>query len=110
MATLTRGEQKALALHRTVAARLRADPSLVALVRARVRWLRARNPAGASYYDEWERLLSGPLDALLNVVVNLSERACALRQESPFVDLVDQKERARIYREVSERFDRTPAP
>jgi hypothetical protein len=104
--TLTRGEQKALALHRAVAARLRADVSLVSLVSARLRWLRAKNPAGASYYDEWERLLGGPVDILLDLIVSPSERACALRQESPFVDLVDQKERARIYRAVSDQADR----
>jgi hypothetical protein len=110
MATLTRGEQKALALHQAIAARLRADPSLASLASARLRWLRERNPAGASYHGEWERLLGGPLDALLDVVVSPSERACALRQESPFVDLVDQKERARIYRTVSDALARTPPP
>jgi hypothetical protein len=79
----------------------------VSLASERLQWLRAKNPAGFSYYDEWERLLGGSLDALLDVVISPSERACALRQESPFVDLVDQKERARIYREVSARVDRT---
>jgi hypothetical protein len=108
MATLTRGEQKALALHRAVAARLRADPSLVSLASARLRWLRSQHPAGVAYYEEWERLLSGPLHILLDVMASQSERACALRQESPFVDLVDQKERARIYRAVSDQCDRTP--
>ena len=107
MATLTRGERKALALHQSIAARVSADPSLVSLALARVRWLRVRNPAGAAYYDEWERLLNGPLAALLEVAVSPSEHACALRQESPFVDVVDQRERARIYKAVSNELDRT---
>jgi hypothetical protein len=34
---------------------------------------------------------------LLDVVVSPSEDACALGHESPFVDLVDQRERDRIY-------------
>ena len=110
MGTLTRGEQKALALHRSVAARLRADPGLLSLARTRLHWLRRKNPAGAPYYDEWGRLFDGSFDALLEVILSPSERACALRQESPFVDLVDQKERAGIYRAVSEEIDRTSRP
>jgi hypothetical protein len=108
MMPLTRGELKALALHRAVALRLRDDPSLVSLAKNRLEWLRVKNPAGGRYYDEWARLLDGPLDALLDVVVSPSEQACALRQESPFVDLVDQRERARIFKAVSNESDRVP--
>jgi hypothetical protein len=107
---LTRGERKALELHRAIAARLSRDPSLLPRVRARLDWLRARNPSGARYYDQWARLLDGPVETLLEIVQSPSERACALRQESPFVDVVDQKERARIYRAVSEQVDRMSRP
>jgi hypothetical protein len=110
MRSLTRGERKTLALHRAIAARLRADPSLVSLAMARVGWLRVRNPAGARYFDEWERLLRGPLTSLLEMIASPTEHACALRQESPFVDLVDQRERARIYAAAADEFDRAPRP
>lgn len=60
---------------------------------------------GTRYYDEWARLLDGPLDVLLDVMVSPSTHACALRQENPFVDLVNQKERARIYRMVADAID-----
>lgn len=106
MGSLTRGEQKSLALHRALAVTVRADPSVLATVRRRLEWLRSVNPAGAAYHDEWARLLDGPLDTLLDVMVSPSPHACALRQENPFVDLVDQKERARIYRAVSDSLDR----
>jgi hypothetical protein len=102
-----RGEQKSLALHRALAVTLRADPSLRVVVQRRLDWLRGRNPAGVAYYDEWARLFRGPLETLLDVMVDPSAGACALRQESPFVDLVDQRERARIYRAVAEAIDRT---
>ena len=108
MTALTRGELKVLALHRAVASRLRNDPSLLSLATARLEWLRVKNPSGARYYDEWASLFDGPLDALLDVVASPSEHACALRQESPFVDLVDQRERARIYRAVSDGSSRAP--
>ena len=110
MERLTRGEMKALALHTAVAERLRHEPSLVSLARERVRWLRRRNPAGSGYYNDWERLLDGPLPPLLDMMVSRSERACALRQESPFADLVDQRERARIYRLVVQELDGVPRP
>ena len=110
MRGLTRGEQKSFALHRRVASRVQADPSALQLVRQRLEWLRSKNPAGGRYYAEWDRLLSGPLDDLLEMLVNPSERACALRQESPFVDLVDQRERARIYRAVEDEIDRMANP
>ena len=88
---MSRSERKALALHRAIAVRLSGDPSLLSRVRARVNWLRARNPPGAPYYDEWARLLDGPFGTLLDVMQSPSEQGRALRQESPFVDVVDQK-------------------
>ena len=110
MRHLTRGERKSVALHRAIADRLRADPSLVAVARTRLDWLRARNPAAASYYDRWAQLLDGPPEQLLGVMVSPSDEACALRQENPFVDLVDQRDRARIYRTVSDEIERTLRP
>lgn len=103
---LSRGEQKSLALHKSLAATVQADPSLLRVVKERLQWLRERNPASAPYYDRWSQLLDGELQDLLAAMTSDSERSCALRQESPFVDLVDQKERARIYRAVAEEIDR----
>lgn len=102
---LSRGEQKSLALHKSLAAKVQADPSLLRLVRERLHWLRAKNPASGAYYDRWQQLVDGDLDQLLAAMTGDSERSCALRQESPFVDLVDQKERARIYQAVAADID-----
>jgi hypothetical protein len=109
MRPLTRGEEKSLALHRWIANRLQGDPALLEVVRRRLEWLRSKNPAGRSYYDDWARLLSGTMPELIAVLVSPSETACALRQESPFVDVVDQKERARIFRAVADEIDGRPA-
>lgn len=102
MNTLTRSELKALAYHRVVADKLRADPTLLDVARDRLRWYRERNPSGASYYDAWQTLLSGPMNRLVEVITSPDAEACALRQENPFVDLITQPERARIYRSVVE--------
>lgn len=106
MAPLSRSEAKSLALHRALAAKIQAAPALLGIVRKRLAWLRGMNPSGGPYYDRWEQLIAGDLHELLDVMTDASEHSCALRQESPFVDIVDQKERARIYREVSEAFDK----
>jgi hypothetical protein len=105
MRPLTRGEEKSLALHRWIANRLEEDPLLLDVVKRRLEWLRTKNPAGRRYYDDWARLLDGTMPDLIAVLVSPSETACALRQESPFVDVVDQKERARIFRAVSHEID-----
>ena len=103
---LSRGEQKSLALHQSLAAKVRADPSLLRVVKDRLHWLRSKNPASGPYYDRWLQLIDGDLEQLLATMTSDSELSCALRQESPFVDLVDQKERARIYRAVADEIDR----
>jgi len=102
MHTLSRGEQKSLAYHRVVAEKLRDNPTLVEIARNRLQWYRSKNPPGGAYYDAWERLLAGPLAVLIETMTSPSDEACALRQENPFVDLVSQPERARIYRSVVE--------
>jgi hypothetical protein len=101
MPRLARTEKKALALHRWLAQRVRDNPALVFRAKERIDWLMEMNPAGMPYYRKWNVLLDGPLDVLLDVMICSSEHACALRQESPFVDLVDQRERARIFKEAT---------
>ncbi len=110
MRTLSRGEQKSLAYHQVVADRLRENPALVDIARNRLQWYRSRNPSSAYYYDTWERLLSGPLVSLVEMMTSRSEEARALRQENPFVDLISQPERARIYRSVVEAIESEKQP
>jgi hypothetical protein len=107
---LTRGEQKSLAYHQAVAEKLRLHPEQRAIAQRRLSWYRERNPSGKVYYDRWEGLLAGPMDELIAAMLDLSDVGCSLRQENPFVDLIDQRERAAIYRAVAERIDSaTPA-
>jgi hypothetical protein len=105
MHALTRGEQKSLAYHRAVADRLRVNPALVDVALRRLDWYKEKNPLSARYYAEWQRLLLGPLDSLMAALVSESDAACALRQENPFVDLIPQTERARIYQGVAHAID-----
>ena len=77
-------EERSLALHREVVRCVRDDPSLLAHARANVdRWL-AQGTLAPAYAETWRRLLQGPLDALAAALVDDSERARALRQNTPF--------------------------
>jgi hypothetical protein len=93
-------EERSLAIHRVVAERLRQDPRLVSMARARVEgWLKDGS-VHPTYAGAWHRLLGGPLDALLLVLSSPAEDARALRQCSPFAGIVDPRTRWRIWSEV----------
>ena len=95
-------EERSLALHREVAAILRREPSRVLEALDRVRsWTRDR-AVHPHYAEAWERLLEGPLEALLATLVDEGQRARDLRQATRFAGFVDPRTRWRIRREVRE--------
>src|SRR4029077_9693966 len=79
--TLTRKDRLSLAIHYAVAQRLLKDEA-----RVRARGLQNLDTMGgaddgpaATYLAEWERLLRGPLEPLLDTLTSLSDRARDLR-------------------------------
>jgi hypothetical protein len=93
-------EERSIALHRAVADRLRADPGLLDLARARVREWRASKLVADYYVDVWERTLALPIERLCDALVDASESARAMRQASPFAGVLDARERWQIWRAV----------
>ncbi len=97
-----------LRLHQVIAAKLRADPDAV-LQKARGTLEARRDRPHESYYvREWERLLNGPREELLAVLVEESEYATALRQATPFSGIVPSKETWAIHRAVAEEWQNAP--
>ena len=88
-------DQRSLALHEAVAARLEAQPQLLEVARANLeRWLAAK-PAAA--LREWQRLLDSlPLTQLLQLLRSPEEAAVRLRQSSPFAGILSPAERQAI--------------
>ncbi len=87
-------DARSLALHRLVAEKIRRDPTLLGIATANVaRWQTTATPDDRYYVDEWDRLLQGGVDAALAVATEDSERAAALRQSSPFADILTTRER-----------------
>jgi hypothetical protein len=89
-------------LHEAVAKRLIDKPDLLATARDRLQFLRQANPYGGSYHDRWAELLAGPVEPLLRELTEASERADALRRESPFTTLVSFVERERIFKSLQQ--------
>jgi len=96
---LTRDQLRSLWLHQAVANHLLVDPERT-LRRARrnLRLLKSAHPRGAAarWLSEWEELLGGPIDDLLQVLTSRSERGCELRQNSPFAGVLTKHERNRV--------------
>ena len=97
-------EERSLALHREVAAILGRNPSKLEIARERVQGWQREGTVHAHYADAWAEVIAGPFEALLQLLVDDSENARALRQVTPFSGLVDPRTRWRIWREVKERW------
>ncbi len=98
-------DRRSLAIHVVIARRIQADPGLLGKARARVaEWQRSRtmNP---KYPRAWAALLHGPLETLIEVLLDPGEAATALRHVSPFAGIVEAETRDRIWREVKERLE-----
>lgn len=95
---LTRDQRRSLWLGYAVAGKLVADPE-PALRKARENLeslRRGRRGAGRRWLEEWDRLLSGPIDGVLHALTSPSPRARELRQNSPFAGVLTSAERARV--------------
>ena len=91
-----------LRLHEAIASKLRADPESV-LRKAKANLAARRDRPGESYYArEWERLLYGPRERLLAILVEDSEYAIALRQATPLSGILPPRENWAIHRAVVE--------
>jgi excisionase family DNA binding protein len=96
---LARDQLRSLWLHQAVARRLLIDPEgTIRQARSSLRRLKTTHPRGvaAQRLEEWERLLDGPIDKLLEVMTSRSERGTELRQNSPFAGVLSERERGRI--------------
>jgi excisionase family DNA binding protein len=96
---LTRDQLRSLWLGYATAGELVAEPAhVIDKARKNLATLRAANARGAAarWLDEWERLLDGPVDGILEVLTSRTPRARELRQNSPFAGVLDEHERRRV--------------
>ena len=90
-------DARSLAMHRAIAAKLIANPDLLAIAHDNLkRWA---TTAGRSqpYSDAWAELLTKPLHELVALMQEDSEFMRAMRQCSPFAGVLLVQERWEIY-------------
>ena len=92
-------DRRSLAFGQALAARVRADPALVDAARATLaRWMSTCSPRARPALEEWEAVLTGPLDGVIALLTGTDERATRLRQSNPFAGLLPNEERLSIIR------------
>ena len=98
-------DARSLALDRQVAAKLRADPSLLGRARATLdRWLAQRASAAPAVLREWHEILSRwPLERILDLLASSDEHTRRLRQSSPFCGILSPEERLAILKDYESR-------
>jgi hypothetical protein len=89
-------EQRSLALHEAVAAKLEVRPELVDVARANLRRWLATSDAG-DLREWWVILQEAPMPALLALLRSPDERGARLRQSSPFAGVLTPLERQAIF-------------
>lgn len=91
---------RSLAFHAAVAARLREDPRVLAMARARVAGWLTTGRVHLEYAEAWAGLLASPLDELCDSLVVDDERMQTLRSVTPFAGAIDARTRWRIWRDA----------
>ncbi len=92
-----RVEARSLAMHRAIAVKLREQPELISIARDNLsRWMSEPGRSRA-YFEDWLRILEGPFEEVLELIVEDSERMAALRQCTPFAGVLTPRERWWIY-------------
>lgn len=85
-------------LHVEIGRMLIRDPGLLETAKKRLQRMRQTTPYAQPYLDQWNVLLSGPLDKVLHVLGAVDEESTALRHVSPFAGFLDERERLEILR------------
>jgi hypothetical protein len=96
-------DERSIALHRAVVAKIRRDPRLFEIPRANLQRLEAHySPQEGKkiprWLQEWKAILENPdLEEIFSFLVSEDENAFRLRQSSPFSGILTPRERWAIY-------------
>jgi hypothetical protein len=90
-------DRRSLELHRAIAAKLRAHPELMEIARENLARWSAKGGRSQPYWDAWREILDRPVEEVLQLLVEDTERMTAMRQATPFAGVLDPAERWAIY-------------
>jgi hypothetical protein len=87
---------RSLEMHRLIATKLEADPSLLERARSNIsRWKNQRGMRPA--YLEWEEILSSGMDRILRVLTSEDQASARLRSSTPFTGILSDAERIQLF-------------
>lgn len=98
----TRVEEKSLAIHRHIAARLLEQPGpTIARARANLDRLQSTDRGNAArLLDDWDTLLDRPTDEIVTAMLARTQHGIDLRQMTPFAGVLTDTERRKALRSV----------
>lgn len=102
-------DRRSLAMHRWMAEILRDHPSwLHERVRPTLlRWMQQVDPRNRPYLQSWLDVLDQGLEATVDLMTRDDERARAMRQSSPFVNILTPQQRWAFLREWERNHEKT---
>lgn len=89
-------EQRIYWMHQTIADRIKADPGLLEVARANIRRWRERS-GDKPWMREWERILERGAAGVVALLQEHSDTANRLRSSTPFVGILNERERQKFY-------------
>lgn len=93
---------RSLEMHRLIAIKLEADPSLLERARSNIsRWTKLRGMRPA--YSEWEEILSSGMDRILRVLTSEDQASARLRSSTPFTGILSDAERIQLFNRWAEK-------
>jgi excisionase family DNA binding protein len=95
---LTRDQRRSLWLGHAIAGKLVHDPaSVLRQAQENLENMHARSRgANRRWLEEWEQLLNGPIEDVLEALTSRSPRSRDLRQNSPFAGALSEQEREAV--------------
>ena len=106
---LTREQEKSLWLHRALLGPLMIDPnSVLDLARENIQaWLPRHRADGmaARYLRQWQNVLEGGVDDVVEVLTGTDEASIELRQNSPFAGVLSDADRRQALRSFREHWN-----
>lgn len=90
-------DRRSLEMHRAIAAKLRAHPELLDIARDNLKRWSERGSRSQPYWDSWREILDRPMEEVLRLLEEDSERMTAMRQATPFAGVLEPAERWALY-------------
>ena len=102
---MSREDQRSLAYHRALAAKLRKEPKLVLeKTKTTLKKMNSTHPSASELFERWKQWLELPPEALISRILDPGVEAREMRQVTPFAGLLSAKERARILKQFRRKY------